>query len=284
MLPVLLDLKFIKIYTFGIFLILAFFWSAFLLWKNIRLTSYKEEEVFDGLFISLGTGIVIGRLVHVALHFDRFGFDILKFILINGYPGFSLYGCVAGSFLGLALYCVSKRIKFLDIVDYFIPSLFLALGIGKLGSFFAGVEVGEKTKLLLAIKYAGFDGLRHLTPFYEAALFFLAAFLSYKFMFEIRRQKYTKGFNFYFFWWCLSFIYAVFDPLKSFKTKFYDYASFNAILSYAILLTFTVYFLYYFRGLFLGKTEHVKNFALKYGQKLRGSAGKKTARREDKSE
>ena len=31
MLPVLLDLKFVKIYTFGVFLVLAFFWGAFFL-------------------------------------------------------------------------------------------------------------------------------------------------------------------------------------------------------------------------------------------------------------
>ena len=59
MIPVLLDLKFIKIYTFGIFLVLAFFWGAFILWKNYLLTAQKEEELFDGMFLSLAGGLFI---------------------------------------------------------------------------------------------------------------------------------------------------------------------------------------------------------------------------------
>src|SRR3989338_2744259 len=98
MLPVLFSFGPVKIYTFGIFLVLAFFWAAFILWKNIRLSSYKEDDIFDGMFISLIGGLVIGRLVYVILNFSSFGIDLLKFILINGYPGISLAGVIVGGF------------------------------------------------------------------------------------------------------------------------------------------------------------------------------------------
>src|SRR3990172_4726798 len=104
MLPVLLDLKYIKIYTFGVFLVLAFFWGSFVLWKNVRLTSQKEDGIFDALFLSVAGGLLFSRVVYVALNFEKFGFDILKFILINGYPGLSIYGALAGAFLTLYLY------------------------------------------------------------------------------------------------------------------------------------------------------------------------------------
>src|SRR3989338_5725614 len=104
MLPVLLNLGLIKIYTFGVFLVLGFFWATFLLWKNIRLTSFKEEDVFDGLFISLLGALFFGRLVYVILNFKDFGFSILKFILINCYPGISLYGAVFGGLFILFLF------------------------------------------------------------------------------------------------------------------------------------------------------------------------------------
>ena len=109
MLPVLLDLKFIKIYTFGVFLVLSLFWGAFLLWKNVRLTQYKEEEIFDSMIFSLIGGMFVGRLVYVLLNWSSFGFDILKFILINGYPGFSFYGCIAGGMLFLGTYFSFKK-------------------------------------------------------------------------------------------------------------------------------------------------------------------------------
>ena len=68
MLPVILDLGFFKIYTQGIFLVLAFFWSTFMLWKHIALTSFKEEEVFDGIFTALFGGLLVGRIVYVLFN------------------------------------------------------------------------------------------------------------------------------------------------------------------------------------------------------------------------
>src|SRR3989339_411654 len=124
MLPVLLNLKVIKIYTFGVFLVLAFFWGSYLLWRLIRLTSFKEEEVFDGLFWGLAGGIFFGRLFYIILNFSDFGFDLFRYILINGYPGLSLYGSLFGGFLTLFFYCLSKKIKFLEVIDYYIPPIF----------------------------------------------------------------------------------------------------------------------------------------------------------------
>ncbi len=246
MLPVLLDLKFIKIYTFGVFLVLAFFWSTFLLWKNIRLTSYKEEEIFDGLFISLFGALFIGRLVHVVLHYDKFGLSPLKFLLINGYPGISLYGALLGGLVTFFVFCNSHKIKFFDIVDYLISPLFIALAIGKIGSFFSGVEIGTKTKSFLALKYVNFDGTRHLTAFYEGILFFIGAIVAYKMMFMIRREQIQKGMSFFFFLWYFALVYFLLDGLKASRAQIAGY-SMNWIVATAFLLTFTPFLLYHLR-------------------------------------
>jgi phosphatidylglycerol:prolipoprotein diacylglycerol transferase len=248
MLPVLLDLKFFKIYTFGVFLVLAFFWGSFLLWKNIRLTSHKEDEVFDGVFLSLAGGLFIARLTYVLLNFKEFGFDVVKFILINGYPGLSLYGAFFGGFGTLTLYYLIKKIKILSIIDYFVSPLFLAMAFGKLGSFFSGAEVGTKTKFLLSIKYVGFDGFRHLTALFESIFFFFASYVSYKLLFEIRKEKYSSGFLFAFFIWFFSLTYFIFDKLKEHSLYFMGYR-FNEFVSFILLLTSSFYFIYYFRSL-----------------------------------
>lgn len=251
MLPVLLDLKFVKIYTFGVFLMLAFFWSSFMLWRNIRLTSYKEEDVFDGLFLSIFGGLFLGRLTYVILNFKDFGFSFLKFILINGYPGISLIGTILGSLLVLYIFFSTKKINFLEIIDYFVTPLFIALLFGKLGSFFSGAEAGTVTNFFLKVKYAGLGGLRHLTPFYEAILFTFGAFFSHKLLFEIRREKYQKGFLLFFFFWFFSLVYFLFDKIK-FVTLYLQGRSFNWLLSGIVLLTTSVYFIYYFKNNLLG--------------------------------
>ncbi len=250
MLPVLLDLKFIKIYTFGVFLVLAFFWSTFMLWRNIRLSSYKEEEVFDGLFISLAGAVFISRVVYVILHFDKFGFNLGRFILINGYPGTSLYGALIGGMIVFYIYCTVRKISFFEIIDYLISPLILSIAIAKLGSFFAGVEVGVKTTFPVAVKYAGFDGLRHPAAFYESILFFIGALIAYKIMFAVRREKFQKGFSVFFFWWYFAVVIVLFSRLKVLPPSILK-IDFNAAVSVVILLTSSLYFLYYFRSRFL---------------------------------
>ena len=277
MLPVLLDLKFIKIYTFGVFLVLGFFWSAFLLWRNIRLTSYKEEDVFDGLFFSLFGGLFIGRLVYVVLNFNDFGFDILKFILINGYPGISLIGAILGGIFTLFGFFGLKKIDFSEIIDYFISPLFVALVFGKLGSFFSGADVGAKTTFFLKIRYASFEGLRHLTAFYEAVFFAAAAYISYKLLFEIRKERLKKGILLMFFFWFFSLTYFIFDNLKE-RTLYLQGFSFNWLASGLMLLTTSFYFIYHFRS-------NIGNFINQHGtafKKIRFFPKRKTSQREGK--
>lgn len=266
MLRILLDLKFIKIYTFGVFLVLAFFWGSYLLWKLIRLTSHKEEEIFDGVFLGLFGGIFFGRLLYVVLNFADFGFDFFKFILINGYPGLSLVGTLVGGLLTLKLYFLAKKIRFRQALDYFIPAIFVALGIGKLGAFISGTEVGAKTKFLLAVKYVGYDGLRHITPFWESLAFLLAAFITYKLIFEIRKEKYPSGFALYFLLWYFGLIYVLFDRLKQTRL-FIESLNFNFVVALIMFLTGSIYFIYYFRHRLFELVKIIRHSKKNHGKK-----------------
>ncbi|MCS6956675.1 MAG: prolipoprotein diacylglyceryl transferase [Patescibacteria group bacterium] len=260
MLPILFTIGPIKIYTFGVFLVLGFFWSLFILWKNIRLTSYKEEEVFDGVFLSIFFGLFFSRLFYVILNFNKFGFDFLKFILINGYPGLSLYGFLFGFFVYLWLFLRLRKIKFLEMVDYLIPSFFIILIFGKLGAFFSGSEVGIRTSFFLKTKYLGFEEYRHLTAFYESIFFIIGALVSQKILFEIRKEKFSKGFLFYFFIWHFSLVCFLFDKIKDNKLYFFGF-SFDYLISLILLLTTTSFFVYYFRS-------NILSFINNYGQKI----------------
>jgi phosphatidylglycerol:prolipoprotein diacylglycerol transferase len=260
MLPVLLNLGFIKIYTFGVFLVLGFFWATFLLWKNIRLTSFKEEDIFDGLFLSLFGALFFGRLVYVFLNFKDFGFNLLKFILINGYPGLSLYGAIFGGLLVLYLFSNARKINFNELVDYFVSPLFITLIFGKIGAFFSGSEIGTKTNFLLKIKYVGFDGLRHLVGLYEGLMLMVGLWIAYKILFEIRKERYYKGFLLKFFIWFLALTIFLFDKIKDNHLYFVG-LSLDFLVSLIILLTISFHFVYYFRN-------GILNFVKNYGQKI----------------
>lgn len=261
MIPILFTIGPIKIYTFGVFLVLAFFWGSFFLWKNIRLTSKKEEEIFDAIFISLFGSLFFARLFYVILNFSDFGFDILKFILINGYPGLSLIGGLFGGWLTFFIFSKIKKIGFKETVDYLVPPLFLALVFGKLGSFFAGVEVGAKTNFFLRVYYLGFEGARHLTSFYEAILFTFGVFFSQKILLAIRRQTFFLGFNFLFFLFYFSLVNLLTDSLKEQHLSFWG-ISFNFFVSFIIFFILLIYFIYYL--------SHQKKFQEKILEFLKG--------------
>lgn len=281
MLPVFLNLQSFKIYTQGLFLVLAFFWGSYLLWKLVRLTSYKEEEIFDCLFSGIFSGLFFGRLVYVILNFSKFGLDPIKFILVNGFPGFSIVGGIFGFILVIFFFSKTIKTLFDEIIDYFIPSIFLALGFGKLGSFFSGSELGSKTNFILSLKYPGLTGKYHLTAFYEALLFFCGFYLAYVILMLIRKDHGRKGLNWYFFIAWFGGVYFWFDKLKNNHLYFLGW-SFNQVIGILLHLTGVLYFLYYFRRQIIKKIKNfinliiknVKKFIGKIHQRSKGRVGK----------
>lgn len=246
MLPVLLDLKFIKIYTFGIFLVLALFWGLFLLWRTVKLTSYKEEDMFDIVFTSLFGALLFSRLVYVLANFSRFGFDILKFILINGYPGLSLYGALIGACVFGYIALRRKKIDVRHAIDYMIAPVFLSMAIGKFGSFLAGVDVGTTTKFPMSVHYLGHNNNRHVTAFYESLLFLIAVYFSYRILLSIRRHFFNEGMNAAFFVLYFSAVTLFLDKLKENHLYFVGF-NVNVVFSIIALALSGAYFLYYFR-------------------------------------
>jgi len=222
--------------------------------------------VFDGLFISLAGGLFFGRLYYVLLNFDTFGVNILKFILINGYPGISLWGAIVGGFATLFVFLRYQKIRFFTVIDYFISPLFIALGFGKLGSFFAGSEIGTETTFFLALKYAGHPGFRHLTAFYEAVFFFIGAYISYRILFAIRREKMREGSGFFFFAVYFPLIYFLFDNLKGDRLYLLG-QSFNGIVSAVVLGISVIVLLISLKNTTFKNIGSFKNFKILNGNK-----------------
>lgn len=235
MFPILLVSGVLKIYTLGFFLVGALFFGLFALWKMIKLTSYKEEDVFDMFFISLLGSIFFARLVYVLASFDKFKFDFLKFILINGYPGLSLFGALAGGILVLFLYVFRKKVAFLEIADYFVSPVFLALGIGKIGSLLSG----EESVIALV----------------ESIIFFSLTYVTYAIVRAIRRGKFSSGTAFYFFLCMFALTNLLLDNLKLNHLYFFRF-SLNFAVSLVVFISTAAYFIYYFRKEIVTKLKH----------------------------
>ena len=115
----------------------------------------------------------------------------------------SAFGMIFGGLLGLSVYHSLKKTEIIKVFDYYVSPVLLAAAIAKIGSFFAGVDVGTSTKFFLAVKYSGYIGLRHLTPLYEAIILFVGTYITYKILLLVRRTILPHGFAFYFALFCL---------------------------------------------------------------------------------
>ena len=246
MIPVLVHFGIVKIYTMGLFLTAAFFAASFLLWKNIKLTSYKEEEVFDLLFLSMLGSLFFSRFLYVAMHFDTFGFSLMRFILINGYPGLSLFGALAGGLLTLLLLTLSKKIDFLNLTEYIVSPMFLALTIAKIGGFLSGSDIGTQTKFLLSVHYAGVDGARHIVALYEALLFFIGFLITYKILFIVRRDKAKSGTSLMLFFTYFGLVEMILDNLKQ-NHLYLAGLSFDSVVGAAFFIVGTIFLLTTYR-------------------------------------
>ena len=98
MLPVLLDIGPITIYSFGFFLALSYLVGTFVFWKLGKKQGYNEEKLLDLSVISLIAALVGGHLYFVILNFSLFR-DNLVSILHVWQGGFAYHGSLAAVFL-----------------------------------------------------------------------------------------------------------------------------------------------------------------------------------------
>jgi phosphatidylglycerol---prolipoprotein diacylglyceryl transferase len=242
MLPILFSVGDFKIYTYGIFLVLALLWSSFTLFKLIKLTIYKEEHIFDMVFAGLFYSIILGRIVFIATHLDLFKNDIFKMILVHAFPGIHVFTVLFVFFTYCFWFCYKQKINYKILSDIMMPPVFIGLSIIKIGALFAATQIGSETNFLLAVKYAGYDGLRHITALYESIFFGFCAYLLHLILFATRRKHLPIGISLYFgiFFYALSLALSWFITDSQFNAVVYN-IPISLVIPLCIVLTLIVY-------------------------------------------
>lgn len=188
-----INLGFIKIYTFGLIVAIAFLVG---LWFSLREAKRKgiNSEIVQGLifYIMLG-GIIGSRVLHVFLNWSYYSEDIFSaFKLWDG--GLTFYGGFIGALIAAMIYLKVKKLKFFKYADLVTPSIALGHAIGRIACLVGdGGHVGKLTTMPFGVIVNG--ELRHLTALYSFAnLTFLFILLLY-----LRKKKFFTGFLFLFY-------------------------------------------------------------------------------------
>src|SRR3989338_8657805 len=96
--PVLYSVGNFNVYSFSFFMALSFIISTFIIFKLGR-DDLMEEEYLDLYLYTSIIALVSGRMTYIALNFDSFRLNILKYILVRETPGISLLGGLIGAFI-----------------------------------------------------------------------------------------------------------------------------------------------------------------------------------------
>jgi len=155
MLPVLFTIGPITVYTFGFFLGIGVFFTAFIIWRRLKELGIREEKIIDEIIFCQFLGLFFSRVFFIIKNFSEFGLIFNRWILIGLFPGLSFWGWLIGIFFGLFLFSRWQKWDFWRIADEVAFGILPFLFLFQMGAFFDGSGVGKPTSLPWGIFFPG---------------------------------------------------------------------------------------------------------------------------------
>lgn len=137
MLPILLQVGPVKIYSMGVFLVIGIFLSLYWWWKMGRDEHLDEIELFDSYFLSFLVFGVVGRLTYVGMHWEELG-TLYRALAVLTFPGISVLGGIGGALIFLILYVREHNWEIWKVLDSGVVAVCVALMFGAIGGLFNG--------------------------------------------------------------------------------------------------------------------------------------------------
>lgn len=122
----------------------GFIVAIFTIWKFSKEKLYSERVIFDAVIVTSVYAAVLSRIFYVLFHFEQFGFNILRWIVVGLYPGLSIGGALIGA--GLALWILSDKksvVPFPELADVMTRTFLCVVPFLSLGAVFISPEIGK---------------------------------------------------------------------------------------------------------------------------------------------
>lgn len=175
--PYVFSLGPLAVTSFGLFLSLAFFASAFVCWRLGRTYDFEENKTLDLIILTFLGGIIGARVLFVALNPGEFD-ELYKIILLNRYPGLSFWGGLLGGAVFLKVFTYRLKLNFWQTADFAVVGLTLGMVLGNIGCFLSGCSYGVVSNLPIAAPVVGILGKRFPVTLVESlALLFIFFYL-----------------------------------------------------------------------------------------------------------
>lgn len=139
-----LNLGFIQIYWYSIFIFLGILVGVSIILKECNKHKINEDFIVNMIFYTIIFGLIGARLYYVAFNLDyylKYPLEILE--VWNG--GLAIHGGIIAGFIIIYLYTKKYNVKLLKILDIIVVGLIIGQAIGRWGNFFNGEAYGGVT-------------------------------------------------------------------------------------------------------------------------------------------
>ncbi|WP_298845407.1 prolipoprotein diacylglyceryl transferase [Clostridium sp.] len=149
--PILFEFSFVKIYGYGLMIMIGILAALCLLSYRGKKEQYDDDSIWNMAVISIICGLIGGKVMYIITDIK----EVLQnpSVLKNIGNGFVIYGAILGGILGVYIYTKKKKWNTLRVFDLLVPSLPLAQGFGRIGCFLAGCCYGKVTSLPIGVEF-----------------------------------------------------------------------------------------------------------------------------------
>jgi phosphatidylglycerol:prolipoprotein diacylglycerol transferase len=178
--PVIFSVGPLQVRWYGLMYVLGFIASIILVKYQIKKFGFKELEThFENLNLVLIISLVLGgRLGYVLFYNLPYYLSHPGEIMATWRGGMSFHGALLGLIIGGVVFCRIKKLNFWRTADFYVVTIPIGLGLGRLGNFINGELYGRVTDVPWGMIFPGGGPVpRHPSQLYESFLEGLVLFL-----------------------------------------------------------------------------------------------------------
>ncbi|MBI5427337.1 MAG: prolipoprotein diacylglyceryl transferase [Nitrospinae bacterium] len=206
MYPVLVEIGFFKIFTYGLFVATGFFIAILLAANQAQKAGLDQQKILDLCFYVLVSAIIGARVLYVVVEYRHFlERPVEVFMFWKG--GLVFYGGLIAA-VGVSVWFLNKRrMPLWKVGDTVAPSIAIGQAIGRWGCFFAGCCYGVRTDVPWGVTFTDPRSLAPLNVSLHPTQIYLSlnALLIFSFLVWLRKRKSFEGQVF----WAYGILYSI---------------------------------------------------------------------------
>lgn len=141
-----LDLGFIQIYWYSIFIFFALLVACTVIYKEAKKRGIDEDTLINMTFGTVIFGIIGARLYYVLFNLPYYSKNIVEiFEIWNG--GLAIHGGIIFGLLSIIVFCKNRKMNVMRMLDIIVVGLIIGQAIGRWGNFFNSEAYGAITTL-----------------------------------------------------------------------------------------------------------------------------------------